>query len=213
MADLVGDNIGLRELAGRLEAARQLVEEAEVEIDPLVGRTIERPHRRLADAALGARGVAEQDQLGIAILAAHPLEDLVPDILGALQHARDELGLGVAGGRGRARRAAGRGRGWRRRVTRGAAPAAGNIAQDGARIGAHDHRDDDEGHQAEAALEQAAAASAHRNGKAAAATQSTAADAAVAAAVLDVAALVAIHLHGSVSLVEMFPARSSPDGL
>jgi len=36
MADLVGDHIGLGEVAGRTEAALQLLEEAEIEIDPLV---------------------------------------------------------------------------------------------------------------------------------------------------------------------------------
>ena len=182
MADLVGDHIGLRELAGRAEAACQLVEEAEIEIDALIGRAIEGTHRCLADAALGPRGVAEQHELGLAILPAHLAEDITPYVFGALEHARDELRFGICRGRRgrrsalRRRRTRRRGRG--RRIARAA--ATGNVVQDRAGVGAHYHGNDDEGHQAEAALEQAAAA----------------AHAVVAAAIFDVAALVAIHLHG-----------------
>ena len=53
MADLMGDDIGLGEVAGRAEALRQLVEEGRVDVDLLVGRAVERPHRRLAHAAGG----------------------------------------------------------------------------------------------------------------------------------------------------------------
>ena len=43
MADLVRDHIGLGEIARRLEALRQFVEEFGVEIDLLVGRAVEGP--------------------------------------------------------------------------------------------------------------------------------------------------------------------------
>ena len=42
MAELVGEHVGLREVAGRAEPAMQLVEEAEIEIDLPVRRTVER---------------------------------------------------------------------------------------------------------------------------------------------------------------------------
>ena len=42
VAELVGDHVRLREIAGRLEALIELVEEAEVEVDLPVGRTVER---------------------------------------------------------------------------------------------------------------------------------------------------------------------------
>ena len=56
MADLVGDHIGFRELAGiaaraGAELVLQIVEERRVEIDALIARAIERPHRRLREAA------------------------------------------------------------------------------------------------------------------------------------------------------------------
>ena len=47
MADFVSDDIGLGEIARRLEAARKLVEKLGVEIDLLVGRAVKRTHRRL----------------------------------------------------------------------------------------------------------------------------------------------------------------------
>ncbi len=62
VADLMGDDIGLGEIAGRSEAARQLVEEGGVDVDLLVGRAIEGPHRRLRRAAarLVVVGVGDQ---------------------------------------------------------------------------------------------------------------------------------------------------------
>ena len=47
VADLVGDHVGLGEVAGRAEAVAQLLVEAEVDVDLLVGRAVERPHRGL----------------------------------------------------------------------------------------------------------------------------------------------------------------------
>src|SRR3954467_1658011 len=79
----------------------KFVEEAEVEIDALVGRAIERPHRRLALAARGLRGVAEQHQPRLLVLPAHLLELGAPYVLGALEHARDEALLRIAGRRSR----------------------------------------------------------------------------------------------------------------
>ena len=42
MADLVREHVGLGEVPGRAEAALQLVEEAEVEVDLAIARAIER---------------------------------------------------------------------------------------------------------------------------------------------------------------------------
>ena len=45
VADLVREDVGLREVARRAEAALQLVEEPEIEIDLAIARTVERPGR------------------------------------------------------------------------------------------------------------------------------------------------------------------------
>ncbi len=203
MADLVGDHVGLRELARRMEALGELVEEREVDIDALVGRAIERPHRRLTLAAGGLRGIAEQHQTRLLVLPAHLLEEVAPHVLGALQHPRDETLFRVVGRRPRR----GALRALRRHVTAAAAAAAtvavDEAAEQSERIDAQNQADHDDGDQAEAALEQAAA---QRDRDARAAAESAAAKAtaakatAVAAAILDVAALLAIQLHGSVSV-------------
>ena len=46
VADLVGDHVGLGEVAGGAEAVAQLVEEAEVDVGQPVGRAVEGPDRR-----------------------------------------------------------------------------------------------------------------------------------------------------------------------
>ncbi len=98
VADLVRDHIGLREQA-RLaagitaaEAGGDLVEERGVEIDLLVDRAVERPHRALRRAAatrVGHAAVHHQHRrtIGLAGLGEHRL----PLLLGAAEHPADEL--------------------------------------------------------------------------------------------------------------------------
>ena len=77
----------------------------------LVARAVERPHRRLALAAGSRPAAAEQHQLGRPVGAARGAEDVVPDDLGAAQHAGNELRLRVVGrrlGQGPAARSAAR---------------------------------------------------------------------------------------------------------
>ena len=97
MADLMRDHIGLRELAGlaadiaAAEAGRDLAEERSVEIDLLVARAVERPHRALRDpAACRLGGAAVHDQCGRPIGRVLLGEDVLPLRLGGAEHARDE---------------------------------------------------------------------------------------------------------------------------
>ena len=64
MTNLMRDHIGFRELAGfaaaAVEAHLHVLEERGVEIDALIGRTIERPHRRLRETAGGLSRSIEQ---------------------------------------------------------------------------------------------------------------------------------------------------------
>src|SRR5690606_18035340 len=73
VSELVGDDIRLREFAGRAEPLRELVEELEVEVDLAVGRAIEGPHRALAKAARRLGGTAEKDELGLTVAIAQQL--------------------------------------------------------------------------------------------------------------------------------------------
>src|SRR5258705_7290443 len=97
MADLVRDHIGLRELAGlaadvaAAEAGGDLVEERGVEIDLLVGRAVERPHRALRDAAaVGPRRAFVENEDRSAVGPALLGEDLLPLHFGAAEHLAHE---------------------------------------------------------------------------------------------------------------------------
>ena len=66
VADLVGDDVGVGEVALHAELLLHLLEERGVEIDLLVERAVERPHRGLgrAAAAAGAAGVEHHARSG-----------------------------------------------------------------------------------------------------------------------------------------------------
>src|SRR6266508_702675 len=97
MAHLVRDHVGLRKLASlaadiaAAEARRDLIEERGVEINLLVGRTVERSHGAARfSAATGLRRAAIEHQHGRAIGSALLGEDLLPLQLGAAEHLADE---------------------------------------------------------------------------------------------------------------------------
>ena len=82
VADLVRQHIGLRKVALGAELARQLVIEAQVDIDLLVARTVERPGGGAGKAAGRADLAVEQDQRRLRIFLAHCLENAGPCVLG-----------------------------------------------------------------------------------------------------------------------------------
>jgi len=91
MADLVRDYVGLGKVPRRAEPSLQIAEEREVEVQPLVAGTVERPHSRLPHAARRAHLALVQDQRGSAVARARARGQRAPDILGAAEHLRDEL--------------------------------------------------------------------------------------------------------------------------
>src|SRR5262249_46246385 len=70
------------------EAALQLVVEAEVDVDLLIARTVERTGRRLAEPAGRLHLVAEENELGVLVAVA---ENLPPRVLRVVQDEGDEL--------------------------------------------------------------------------------------------------------------------------
>src|SRR4051812_10727266 len=103
MADLMRHHIGLRELAraraciATVEAAFEIAEERGVEINLLVARAVERPHRGLRHPALVRAGRAgEHHQRRRAIALAVLLECVFPDDLGRSENARNKLAHLVA---------------------------------------------------------------------------------------------------------------------
>ena len=102
MAQFVSDDVGLRKLARRAEAAVQLVEKAEVNVNLLVVGAVERSGGGFCSTAAGLRCVAEEHQLGMAIVGVSLLrQDLRPGVLGVVQNERhilhQRLFSGIAG--------------------------------------------------------------------------------------------------------------------
>src|SRR4029079_19266493 len=91
MANLVGDDIGLREIALYAEAVLQLLVEVEVNINLLVVGTVEGTHCRHAGAAGRADRYRIEHELRLAIGVAVLAEDVLPDVLGVGEHHADEL--------------------------------------------------------------------------------------------------------------------------
>ena len=85
---LVGDHVGLREVAGCSESAGQLAVEAQVDVYALVGRAIEGPHLGGRSAASRLHLVPEEHELRLAV----PADLLLPDLLGVVERRdRDPL--------------------------------------------------------------------------------------------------------------------------
>src|SRR3954468_8931549 len=91
--DLVGEHVGLREVARRLEPPVELVEEAEVDIDPLVERAVEGAGLRAGEPAAGVDLPAEEHELRLLVGLAGRLKLLAPEPLSVVEDERDELDL------------------------------------------------------------------------------------------------------------------------
>src|SRR5215471_8072193 len=194
MAHLVRDHVGLRKLArpaadiAAAEACRDLIEERGIEIDLLVGRTVERSHGALRDSpATRLRRAAIEDQYRRAIHSAVFGEDLLPLQFGAAEHLADEASHVVLRRGGAPRRG-------RRLHLRLAGPGEDfGAADEQARIDAERPADEAERHD----RADAQSATADRNAKPATAAEA----AALRASVLDVAAFRQIvQPHGFASL-------------
>jgi carbonic anhydrase len=108
MTNFVRHDVGLREFAiGGPEAGFQLVEEAQVEVDFFVLRTVERPGGILRHAAAGWKRIAKQNELGVSVAnAGIAWEDLVPIALHIVEDEGHEVHLCVLPRRRLARRRA-----------------------------------------------------------------------------------------------------------
>jgi hypothetical protein len=95
--ELVRDDVGLRELAAGAELARELVEEAEVDVHLLVFGAVEGARRRVAQAAAGARRVRIKNELGVAVGPLLARELRLPARLHVVQDEGHEVDLGRLG--------------------------------------------------------------------------------------------------------------------
>src|SRR5207237_7023912 len=81
MPKLVSEDVRFREIAGRAEAPLQLVVEAEIDINLLIERTVERTHRRLGRSTPGLGHVTEEHELRILVGYAPIVENRAPRVL------------------------------------------------------------------------------------------------------------------------------------
>src|SRR4051812_23075367 len=93
MTNLVCNNIRLGEITRRAEALLQLGEEAEVDVNILVVRAVERTRRRAGGSAAGIDAVCEKCERRLWIILAHFLEDFSPGVLVISQYRSDEGAL------------------------------------------------------------------------------------------------------------------------
>src|SRR4029079_5153603 len=99
MLDFVRDHVGLREVSGRAEALLQVAVEAQVDVDAVVIRAVERPDGRLREAASRPYRIAEQNELRLFVGLAVAVEQSVPGLFGVRQDHGYELAE-LVGGRG-----------------------------------------------------------------------------------------------------------------
>src|SRR5262245_48613482 len=96
MAELVRDHVRLREVAGRAEPLRELAKELEIEIHLSVLPTVERPGRRLREAARRIDRAAKQHDARVLVARA---KDFAPRALDISCDRVDEVDLALFGGR------------------------------------------------------------------------------------------------------------------
>ena len=87
MADLMRDDISVGEIAAAAEAPFHVLEKSGIEIDLLVFRAIERPHRRLGAAAARGRAAAVENEFRLDVGNAFLLrQNLRPNRLGRREY-------------------------------------------------------------------------------------------------------------------------------
>src|SRR5690242_6827184 len=95
MAYLMGDNVSLGKFTRSAEAGSQLIEEAKIEVDLFVLRTIKRSDCVARQATCRRISVSEQYQSGVAVCNVRDARQVtVPSALDIIQNKRDELHFG-----------------------------------------------------------------------------------------------------------------------
>ena len=91
MAHLVGDDVGLGKVARCAQPAFHRFVKTQVDVDPLIRRTVEGADCGALYAARRLDPVAEQHQLGFTVGATLLAEEFRPHLLGVRQHDGHEL--------------------------------------------------------------------------------------------------------------------------
>jgi hypothetical protein len=85
MSNLMGNDVGLGEVPRRTEAIAKLVEKAQVQIDFLISRAIERSHGGIRKSTGGLHFASEKMELGFRVRFSHFSEFGIPDVFGVRQ--------------------------------------------------------------------------------------------------------------------------------
>jgi hypothetical protein len=93
VADFVGDDVGPGKIARRLQLPLHVLVKRQVDVDPTVPRTVERPHRGLRGATGRLHLTGEQHQGRLGIVLAHLAELLIPNNLGVVENDLREVSL------------------------------------------------------------------------------------------------------------------------
>ena len=86
VADLVRDDIRLREITRRAEPAIQLVKEGEIDVDLAIGWAVEGSHGGRVRPACRLDRVGKQDQRRLLVALVRLREDLRPGVLRVGEH-------------------------------------------------------------------------------------------------------------------------------
>src|SRR4051794_31322202 len=101
MADLVRDDVSLREIARRSEARFQLMEELKVDVNLLIFGAVERPRRRRSKPAPRLAPAREEHQHRLAVfLFELSAEHIIPHVFSVGEDDFCELRLLIFGGAG-----------------------------------------------------------------------------------------------------------------
>ncbi len=92
-----------------MESILQLLVKDQIDINPLIGRTVEGSDRRGGISAAGVYPLIEEDQLRFSVLPARLLEEVRPDDLGIAENRGYEILGFLVGRRGRRPALCGRG--------------------------------------------------------------------------------------------------------
>jgi hypothetical protein len=95
MADFVRYHVRLGEFTGSAEAGGQLIEETQVDVYLFVFGAVKRAGCRLRRAASGLGVIAEQHQLGMAVIGAGQRQQAGPRLLHIVQDEGDELDFAI----------------------------------------------------------------------------------------------------------------------
>jgi len=98
MSDLVRDDVGLGEIAGRAKAVAQFPIKAEIDVNAAILRAIERTGGAAGKSATGLGLIREEDEPRLLVRTTHFSKDVVPNILGIGQDNGDEFRGFVAWG-------------------------------------------------------------------------------------------------------------------